>query len=386
MKPLQASLTLLDIPFRLPITHATKRRVSCDSVVIRIETEDSSVGWGEGAPRPYVGGEDGKSVFKEVEEVLWPSVAGRDLPDYNGDFLALVRGIQDLLPDSEGAGALVAHHAARCAVELALLDCQLRRSGASLGAALAPVRTELHYNGMLPTGDPKLARQVAKLMASMGLQAIKVKVGDGDDLARIHQLRGIVGEGTTLLADANGAWSLDEALEVIPQLAAAGVAVIEQPLPRGPVEELAELRRAVSLPIMVDESLVTLSDARELIAAEACDIFNVRLSKCGGIGRSLEFIDLARKAGLSWQLGCHVGETAILSAAGRAVALSVDDPIFVEGSIGEWLLEEDLTSPPVQLAERGRAVGLEGPGLGIDVLQERVERYGVRTSHLGGAP
>ena len=54
MKPLQASLTLLDIPFRLPITHATKRRVSCDSVVIRIETEDSSVGWGEGVPSGLV--------------------------------------------------------------------------------------------------------------------------------------------------------------------------------------------------------------------------------------------------------------------------------------------------------------------------------------------
>ncbi len=134
---------------------------------------------------------------------------------------------------------------------------------------------------------------------------------------------------------------------------------------------------------MVDESLVSLQDAAELIEAQACDIFNVRLSKCGGLGRSLRFIELARAAGLKWQLGAHVGETALLSAVGRAVALAHGDPIFVEGSIGEWLLVEDLSSPSVQFGQGGVAGPLAGPGLGVEVIEERVRKYAAETRRLG---
>ena len=161
------------------------------------------------------------------------------------------------------------------------------------------------------------------------------------------------------------------------------MALMEQPLPRGPVSELAALRAATSIPIMTDESLVTLEDARILIESEACDVFNVRLSKCGGLGRSLEFIELARSGGLDWQLGAHVRETGILSAVGRALALSVTDSLFVEGSIGEWLLQEDLCAPPVQFGPDSYGEPLSGPGLGIEVLEERVARYAVRTVRLG---
>lgn len=383
MKLHTAELHLLELPFRLPVSHATKKRDSCDSVLVRVEAEDGTVGWGEGAPRPYVGGEDGDSVFRELEEVLWPAVAARDLPEYDGDMRGFLRAVDGMLPDSEARGDLVAHHAARCAIELAIIDCQLRRASTSLGAALGECRPELTYNGMLPTGDAQLGAMVLKMMARLGVTQVKVKVGEGDDLARIAMLRTILGDDATVIADANGAWTLTDALQKIPSLGEAGVALIEQPLPRGSIEDLAELRRAIDVPIMVDESLVTLADARALIAAGACDVLNIRLSKCGGLGRSLEFIDLARAAGLQWQLGCHVGETAILSAAGRALGLSVDDAIFCEGSIGEWLLEEDLTSPSVQLGSGGQAGPIEGDGLGIEILPDRVDRYSVRHKTLG---
>ncbi|MEE2829105.1 MAG: enolase C-terminal domain-like protein, partial [Myxococcota bacterium] len=322
------------------------------------------------------------SVFDELTNVVWPSLAGRELPAYRDEIRPFLTEVEELLPEGDAEAEVVAHHAARCAMELAIVDCRLRSAGVSLGEALGPVRNEIIYNGMLPTGNMKYARQIVKIMRQVGVFQVKVKVGDPADLDRVRLLKEVLGDEGTILADANGAWSFDEAREAISALGELGVVLIEQPLARGPVEELAELRKAVSVPIMVDESLVTLGDAHELIAAEACDVFNVRLSKCGGLGRSLEFIDLARGAGLDWQLGCHVGETAVLSAAGRALGLSVDDPLFVEGSVGEWLLEEDLTSPPVQLGPGGRASALTGPGLGIDVLEDRLERYGVQTRRL----
>jgi L-alanine-DL-glutamate epimerase-like enolase superfamily enzyme len=376
-------ITLLELPFRMSVKHATKRRVSCDSVLVRVESEDGVVGWGEGAPRPYVGGEDQASVLRELSEVVWPVLASRDVPNFDGDLRAFLKELDDFLPESPGDGEVVAHHAARCAVELALVDCQLRRAGVGLCDALGVARPRVKYNGMLPTGSPKAARFALGLMKNLEIQTVKVKVGDEGEAARIEMVREILGEEVRVLADVNGIWTETEAKAADERFRKLGVALMEQPLPRGPVSELAALRAATSIPIMTDESLVTLEDARSLIESEACDVFNVRLSKCGGLARSLEFIELARSGGLDWQLGAHVGETGILSAVGRALALSVTDSLFVEGSIGEWLLQEDLCVPPVQFGPDSYGEPLSGPGLGIEILEERVARYAVRTVRLG---
>ena len=383
MRLRSAQVTLLALPFRMPVSHSTFHRTACDSVLVRVEASDGTVGWGEGAPRPYVGGENAESVFTEVTEVLWPAAVAADIPDFAGDLSALLATLDGILPDSPVSGDLVAHHAARCAVELAIIDCQLRRAGVGLLDALGSRREQVRYNGMLPTGDMKLGRRILHLMAEIGLPGVKVKLGDGDEAERLKMFKEILGEDVQVLADANGVWSEDQVCAVDPMLVSAGLTVLEQPLPRGDVADLARLRASIRTPIMVDESLVTLADAEALIAAGACDVFNVRLSKCGGLGRSLAFINLARAAGLGWQLGAHVGETAILSAVGRALALSVDDSMYVEGSIGEWLLEEDLTSPSVQLGPGGCGGPLKGPGFGIDVLEDRVDRYAVKRVLLG---
>jgi L-alanine-DL-glutamate epimerase-like enolase superfamily enzyme len=379
----RAQVILLALPFRMPVSHATHNRTACDSVLVRVEASDGTVGWGEGVPRPYVGGEDASSVWTEITQVLWPALVAAEVPDYEGDLRAFLLDVDSILPDSPPLGHLVAHHAARCAVELAVLDCALRRAGVGLLEALGARRSQVRYNGMLPTGDAKLGRMILNLMQDLALPAVKVKLGDGDDTGRLKMLKEVLGDDVQILADVNGVWSIDEARSADPMLVAAGLTLLEQPLPRGPAAELAELRASIQTPIMVDESLVTLADARNLIDAGACDVFNVRLSKCGGLGRSLSFIELARAAGLRWQLGAHVGETAILSAVGRALALSVDDAMYVEGSIGEWLLEEDLTSPAVQFGHGGYAGPLEGPGFGIEVREERVARHTIQWVELG---
>ena len=139
------------------------------------------------------------------------------------------------------------------------------------------------------------------------------------------------------------------------------MAAVEQPLPRGPAEDLARLRRATSVPLMADESLVTLADADALIAAEAVDYFNVRVSKCGGLSRSLSIARRAAAAGIGLQVGSQVGETAILSAAGRHLAAHLPEVAFVEGSYGTLLLTEDVSVESVRFGHRGRAPVLSRP-------------------------
>jgi L-alanine-DL-glutamate epimerase-like enolase superfamily enzyme len=128
------------------------------------------------------------------------------------------------------------------------------------------------------------------------------------------------------------------------------------------------------VPVMADESLVTLADADALIAGKATDFFNVRVSKCGGLVRSLAIAARAAAAGVGVQVGSQVGETAILAAAGRHLAAALPEVAFVEGSFGTLLLTEDVSAEPVRFGHRGEAPLLTGPGLGLRVVEERLRR------------
>ena len=160
------------------------------------------------------------------------------------------------------------------------------------------------------------------------------------------------------------------------------IAAVEQPLPRGDWRDLKALRARSPIPLMADESLVTLDDARLLLTEEAVDAFNIRVSKCGGLSRSVEIARLAAEAGVAVQVGSQVGETAILSAAGRHLAAGLPDVASVEGSYGTLLLTEDLSLESVRFGHGGRAPLLEGPGLGVQVVEERLRRHSKRVVAL----
>ena len=123
---------------------------------------------------------------------------------------------------------------------------------------------------------------------------------------------------------------------------------------------------------MHDESLCSLEDARQAIEYGTCDLFNIRLSKCGGLLPSLQIAAAANQAGLGYQLGCQVGETGILSAAGRHFATSVGDIRYLEGSYDRFLVKERLTNEDMTFGRGGYAPALTGPGLGVTVDERRL--------------
>jgi muconate cycloisomerase len=129
---------------------------------------------------------------------------------------------------------------------------------------------------------------------------------------------------------------------------------------------------------MLDESLCSVSDGRRAIERGTCDLFNIRLSKCGGFVNSLKLAALAHGAGLGYQLGCQVGETGILSAAGRHFACSVGGIRYLEGSFDRFLVRERLTVEDLTFGYRGFAPALTGPGLGIRVDPDALKRVTIR--------
>jgi len=374
-----ATVYALEIPLVEAFRHSARARSLCDSVVVRVRDEEGTEGFGEGVPRPYVTGETPDSVLEHLGR-LWSCIAGRDLPELDG--IDTLRAIESWLPTVPLPGAL-ADHASRSALETAVLDCLLQRHEVSLGRLLPPVRQRVAYSGVITAGSLETALEHARRMKLVGLAQVKVKVGFEDDVARVHAVRETLGPSVSLRLDANGAWTMERAVEVTEATAGCDIASVEQPLPRGPVEELARLRRAVRVPLMADESLVTLEDADALIDAKAVDCFNVRVSKCGGLSRSLRIAARAAAAGIGLQVGSQVGETAILSAAGRHLAAHLPEVAFVEGSYGTLLLTEDVSAEGIHFGHRGEAPVLTGPGLGIRVLEDRLRKYAREVLELG---
>ena len=380
-----AQLFALDIPFRLEVAHARHTRSSCDSVILRLETSDGVVGFGEAVPRPYVTGETVAGVLDGLARHFEQTLHGAEIPAWTGETATALEAVEELLPCPTPEAGIVAHNSARAALEVALLDCMMRAAGLSITALLPSCHESVIYSGLLPTVGPGPTVALAKRQLEYGITRLKVKVGDPGEVERVKILRELLGPEFELYVDANCSWSPDEALARIEKLAEFNISLVEQPVPRGPAEQLAELRNRSPVPIMVDESLVTLEDARQLVEAGACDLFNVRISKCGGLGNCLELVRIAERAGLDYQLGAHVGETAILSAAGRHLALSLGTPRFVEGSVGGFLLTEDLTTKPVQFEHGGTGTALFGTGLGIEIEDQRLRSLSVQHRALGAS-
>jgi L-alanine-DL-glutamate epimerase-like enolase superfamily enzyme len=377
MKLVSATIYPMHLPFVESFTRSTTDCAFSDSIVVKVCDESGAVGFGEGAPRFDVTGETQGSAMRHLAETLWPSVAQRPLelcPEAPGI-------VPEFVPDATLDGA-ISDGASRCALELAILDLALRLKNASLAHLLAPRATTVIYSGAIGAGSIANTARLARQMKLIGMRQVKIKVGRADDLERVRIVREIMGPNVSIRLDANGAWSFDSALSMIRRLRAFGVACVEQPIARGAASELAMLRRYVQIPIMADESMVTIADARRLIVTNAVDYFNIRVSKCGGIARASKIAWLAQKAGVRVEVGSQAGETAILSAAGRHLAASMRKVDFIEGSYGTMLLAEDVTADPIRFGHRGEAPVLTGAGHGVRVIEDRIRKYAAEVVRL----
>jgi len=377
MKIVAAKIYPLGIPFKFTFGHFLMSRSVSDSVVVEVKTDAGVVGYGEGVPRPYVTGETVATSVEHIEKVLLPAIIGIDLKDI--DITAqpaskALTHINDCLPNKTSS-EVIAWNASRSAVELAVIDAILKTQKKSLGAILPPESETVTYSGVLTSGDIKKTIEGAKRLKQVGFKYIKVKVGVDNDVARIAAVRDIVGPLVSIRLDANGAFNIREAIRFIESVEEYNIASIEQPVKRAEVAALAEVKAHAAIPVMADESIVTREDAELLIENDACDYFNLRISKCGGLYRTLAIAEMSARSGMKIQLGCQVGETAILSAAGRHLAAYLPGTEYIEGSYSTHLLVSDIACEEVVFGAGGRAQLFTGLGLGITPRQELLEKY-----------
>lgn len=371
MKITSATLYALKIPFVAAFRHHLCQRHYSDSLVIKLTTDSGISGYGEGVARPYVTSETPATCSARIRQHVQTHCLGADLgtidPRDPWEALDALCTISPSTPQSNW-------HAARCAVEVALLDLVLRCHEQSLQTLLPPQRSTVTYSAIIGDGSPADVTRRTEQCRALGFGYVKLKIGETAPTRQIARVRNILGSSVSLRVDANMALTRERVEALYPTLVRCRVEALEQPLPRKDLAEMAALRATCPISLMADESIVTEHDLDTLIKAHAIDALNLRLSKCGGLRPTINLARCARQAGLDIQLGCQVGETAVLSAAGRHMAAYLGCT-YVEGSYGRYLLTEDLAQEDIRFGPGGQAPLLNGPGLGITVLDKQLKKY-----------
>jgi L-Ala-D/L-Glu epimerase len=291
---------------------------------VRLEAGDGALGFGEAAPfEPY----DGVPLERAIAALT--GGGGRRPPQ------------------------------ARAAEEIARLDLLARQEGRPLAE---PARDALPVNMTLPAGPPAEVAERARRGLRDGYACFKLKVGLPDDAERVAAVREAVGPWPALRVDANGAWSVEDAVRAIREIERHDLEFVEQPCRS--LRELAEVRQRVSTPIAADESISTMRELRRAIELDACDVVNIKLASTGGFKPSRELLREARAHGLDAFLSSTLdGPWGIAAALQLAAAEEIS---LACGLATLDLFTGDLARALPQ-ARRGTLKVPQGPGLGVQL-------------------
>ena len=390
MTPLQIRnirIYKLAIPLRVRFEHAAATRDTVDPVIIQLSAGAPYahyVGYGETLARTYVTGESTASVVEDITNLFIPRLSAF-APRTFADALEFIEALPTQI-----SGRIVT--AARTAVELALLDLVgrvFRRRPADITgwmglAGFGPpgCLASARYSGIIVGRTRRKLAALLRLQRLYGLRDFKLKVaveGWQQRLEWASQLlrRPLERGRVSLRADANGGWSLAEAHQALPVLERYGVQAVEQPLSDAADEDLPWLAEQTHCAIIVDESLLTVNDAQRLIQAGGVRVFNIRIAKNGGLMPALRIARMALAGGLDVQLGCLVGETSILTAAGIGFLEACPKVRFVEGAFGRFLLRQDITRRSIRFGRGGRVRRRRPFGLGVDVSPHVLDRLAI---------
>lgn len=355
-------------------SRANSAAPTLDPVVVEVELAGGVLGYGEAVPRAKVSGETSATVCSAVEEVYVPN-----LLDFHPESFPEAAEALEALPWQGTLGPLVP--AARAAVELSLLDACLRffeRQPDDLvawmglpGFGRPGSSGRVRFGAVLPSVRPARVSKLLRGLRWRRLRDFKLPVGDVHGRDRLQQVIRCLGRAlrrgrATLRLDAGGAWSKDEAIDFLSEAAAVPLTAVEQPLARGAEANLPILHDLFEVPLVHDESLVTLADAERLQKLEVADGFNLEVSKCGGLIPALHLAAYARRAGVRLQLGAASDGTGILAAADLQLLYLCPNVTWADGWPGVRELGSDVTSPSPRWRWAGKPARLSGRGLGVE--------------------
>jgi muconate cycloisomerase len=339
-------------------------------LLVKIWTDAGYVGVGEVSCTPRWSGEDQFTAAHYINNYFAPLLIDEDPTD--------IAALTEKFTFPVSGNPFT-----KSGIEMALWDLLGKAIGKPVYELLGgKVREQVATKWSVSGQPPEKAAQIARWAVEQGFKKMKVKVGidPEGDVARVRAVREAVGSAIKIGVDANGGWgSAEVAIATITRLKQLDIYFAEQPVPAGDIDAMADVRRAVDLPIVADESLYTIADARALHRRGSCDVFSIYIGKAGGILPAMKIAQFAGSVGLKCTIGSNL-ELGVGTAAMTHVALAtqaIDPDSFPCDIIGPFFYEDDIVKEPLPIAP-GSARANDKPGLGVELDDDKVERYRVR--------
>jgi L-alanine-DL-glutamate epimerase-like enolase superfamily enzyme len=355
----------VSLPMKKPVAMAAETVTRADNVLVRVESDNGFVGWGEAASAPTMTGETVASMMAAISHMA-PAL--------------LTRAPDDFPAASAAMGArLYGNTGAKAAIEIALHDLVARAAGQPLHAIFGgKVRSRLAVLAVIGSTDEAADIRDARERFAAGYRAFKIKVGLASpeaDAARtraVCQMLKASGEECLVSADANQGFTVEEAMRFTAVVGDTGLDFFEQPVRAHDLAGMARVAAASRIPIGADEGIHSLDDIERHHQRKAAAGASLKAIKLGGLRALLDACRLCDRLDMKVNISCKTGESSVASAAALHLAAIVPDLAWGL-TLTNGGLAEDVTAEPLRI-ERGHVEVPDRPGLGVDVDERRVRR------------
>ncbi|MFJ8064413.1 mandelate racemase/muconate lactonizing enzyme family protein [Psychrobacillus sp. NPDC096426] len=300
------------IPLTKPFKTALRTVTTAYSVYVKITSSEGVIGYGEAPPTHVITGESMASIRYAINEIIAPQLIGLNLLESERIFQKI-------------NGSLMRNTSAKAAIDMALYDLLARQSNLPLFQFLGGHRAALETDFTVSVNKPEEMADDAETYIKEGFNMLKVKVGIGEmkeDIERIHAIRKRIGHNPKLRLDANQGWNAKEAVRAIRTMEDAGLEIelVEQPVPAHDLKGLKYVTDHTDTPIMADESVFTVHDAKSVLEIRAADLINIKLMKSGGIYNANKINALAEANGVACMVGSMIETKIGITAAAHFAA------------------------------------------------------------------
>jgi muconate cycloisomerase len=369
MKLVAFNIREISIPFQSEFKHSLASRIQSSSVIFEIIADNGMTGYGEGAPREYVTGESIKTTIRALRFVS-EKLKNKTI-DLSINVVDIIVKLQN-----EFADILDFAPSAKCAMELALLDLIgkiFSRPVMSFFGDHKPI--EVLYSGVISNDKSSEIYKHLNMIKFSCVKQVKIKVSNNfnADLEKLKIIKSHLDDDIEFRIDANGAWTFEDSLKQIELYNKYDVKIFEQPMGTDLKKNYPNLLKKVGNQnkIILDESVCSYNDAIWFIDNKGANGINLKISKHGGLINTFLIHKLSSDNGFDNQIGCHVGETSILTSAGVVFSALAKDLFAYEGAYGNFLLKFDLIKDPIQFDKYGNLNtgilnGRTGFGIEID--------------------
>jgi L-alanine-DL-glutamate epimerase-like enolase superfamily enzyme len=350
----------LNIPYKEPFVISLGVIPEATNVVIRVHTSTGLIGTGECAPFVFIVGETQETVF-ELATKVGKLLLGKDP-------FAIGERMYDIDRAVQGNPTM------KSAFDMALYDLLALKADMPLYRLLGGSKhREIHTDMTISIGSPDKVAGDALAFQKEGFPAIKVKLGTTlkEDVARIQAIRQAVGPDYPIRIDANQGWDTITAIETLKALEPYHIEHCEEPIAHWNTRELVKVRENSPIPIMADESLFDHHDAFKLAHLGACDYFNIKLSKSGGIHKALKIVAVAEAAGIKCQVGCMSESRFALTALMHLVLAR--DAIVHYDMDSSLMLDADPVTGGIEYRGSGLWTLEDRPGVGAGFDENYLE-------------